>query len=156
LFVFNPFPGFRWIVAALKSWTVAHKTRTKFLLNVLQGCLAAFKSRNPPSCLYVGVADQTRAELANPGEPIQVPQTNGEGLPDTHGEPRNCAVVTPGVTLHSNPGKFVLDISTKMTLSSFPCISFGPGFEIRGANGATPSIRVRRACCTIHAGFCIW
>jgi hypothetical protein len=26
--------------------------------------------------------------------------------------------------------------------------------EIRGENGATPSIRVRRACCTTHSGSC--
>src|SRR5260370_2251462 len=32
LFVFNPFPGFNCIVTALKSRTVAHKTRTRFLL----------------------------------------------------------------------------------------------------------------------------
>ena len=55
LFAFNPIPGFKCIVAALKSLTVAHKTRAKFLL------------------------------------------------------------------------KFVRDISTKMTLSSFLCISFPSG-----------------------------
>jgi hypothetical protein len=33
----------------------------------------------------VGVAEYTRAELGNPGEPIQVPKTDGEGLPATHG-----------------------------------------------------------------------
>jgi hypothetical protein len=36
LFVFNPFPGFKCIVVALKSRTVAHKTRTKFLLKFVR------------------------------------------------------------------------------------------------------------------------
>jgi hypothetical protein len=35
LFVFNPFPGFKCILAALKSRT-AHKTRTKFLLKFVR------------------------------------------------------------------------------------------------------------------------
>src|SRR5665213_687578 len=42
----------------------------------------------------VGVTDQTGAELANPGELIQVLQTNSESLPTTHGEPRDGAIVT--------------------------------------------------------------
>ena len=37
LFVFNPFPGFKCIVAALKSRTVAHKTRTKVSAEVCSG-----------------------------------------------------------------------------------------------------------------------
>jgi hypothetical protein len=36
LFVCNPFPGFDCIFAALKSRTVAHKTRTKFLLKFVR------------------------------------------------------------------------------------------------------------------------
>src|SRR5258708_29313121 len=36
LFVFNPFPGFNCIVTALKSRTVAPKTRTKFLLKFVR------------------------------------------------------------------------------------------------------------------------
>ena len=36
LFVFNPFPGFDCSITALKSRTVAHKTRTKFLLKFVR------------------------------------------------------------------------------------------------------------------------
>jgi hypothetical protein len=36
LFVFNPFPGFDCIATALKFRTVAHKTRTKFLLKFVR------------------------------------------------------------------------------------------------------------------------
>ena len=36
LFVFNPFPGFNCIVTALKSRTLALKTRTKFLLKSIR------------------------------------------------------------------------------------------------------------------------
>jgi hypothetical protein len=36
LFVFNPFPGFNCIVTALKSRTVANKTRTKFPLKFVR------------------------------------------------------------------------------------------------------------------------
>jgi hypothetical protein len=36
LFVFNPFPGFDCIITALKSRTVAHKNRTKFLLKFVR------------------------------------------------------------------------------------------------------------------------
>src|SRR5260370_34309171 len=36
LFVFNPFPGFNCIVTALKSRTVAHNTRTRFLLKFVR------------------------------------------------------------------------------------------------------------------------
>jgi len=36
LFVFNPFPGFDCIFTALNSRTVAHKTRTKFLLKFVR------------------------------------------------------------------------------------------------------------------------
>ena len=36
LFIFNPLPGFKCIIAALKSRIVAHKTRTKFLLKFVR------------------------------------------------------------------------------------------------------------------------
>src|ERR1700676_2951546 len=42
----------------------------------------------------VGVTQQTGAELAHPGELIQVLQTNGESLPTTHGKARDGAIVT--------------------------------------------------------------
>ena len=37
LVVFNPFPGFDCIITSLKSRTVAHKARTKFLLKFCSG-----------------------------------------------------------------------------------------------------------------------
>jgi hypothetical protein len=36
LFVFNPLPAFSRIVTALKARTIAHKTRTKFLLKFVR------------------------------------------------------------------------------------------------------------------------
>jgi glycerol kinase len=44
LIVFNPFPGFNCIVTALKSRTLALKTRTKFLLKFVRDISAKMTS----------------------------------------------------------------------------------------------------------------